>query len=200
MYTLISGSPKMSQSNSMYFINILKEKINNYELFELKKHSYNNVINSMNNSDSIVLAFPLYVDSPPSLTLQFLDYIIDNQINLKDKLIYVIINCGFREGTQNTTAVNIIKRWCEKTNAKFGCSIQIGAGEIVGKKKYKFISTNALKKLNEFINIVKNYQIKPDVITTVDILNNKLYCLLANISWTNHGKKYKLSKSDLMTK
>ena len=200
MYTLISGSPKMTQSNSMYFLNILKENINNYELFELKKHDYNDILNSINTSDAIVFSFPLYVDSPPSLTLEFLDYIIDNNIKLDNKLVYVIINCGFREGSQNNTAINIIKRWCEKTNAKYGCSIQIGAGEIVGKEKYKFISTKALNKLNEFINIVNDRHTKPDIITTVDILNNKLYCLLANISWTNHGKKYKLSKSDLISK
>lgn len=198
MYTLISGSPKMAQSNSMHFLNIIKEKLDNPNIFELKKHQYKEIINSINTSNTIVLAFPLYVDSPPSLTLKFLDYIIDNKINLDNKLVYIIINCGFREGEQNLTAVNIIKSWCEKTNSQYACSILIGAGEIVGKPKYKFISTKALKKLNEFANTIKNRQTKSDIITTVDILNNKLYCFLANTSWTNNGKKYKLSKTDLM--
>lgn len=198
MYTLISGSPKMTQSNSLYFLNIVKEKLDKSNIFELKRHRYDDIIDSINTSNTIVLAFPLYVDSPPSLTLKFLDYIIDNKINLDNKLVYIIINCGFREGEQNITAVNIIKRWCEKTNAQYACSILIGAGEIVGKPKYKFISTKALKKLNEFVDIIKNKQIKTDIITTVDILNNKLYCFLANKSWTNNGKRYKLSKKDLM--
>lgn len=198
MYTLISGSPKMIKSNSLYFLNIVKEKLDNQKVFELKRHRYDDIIDSINTSNTIVLAFPLYVDSPPSLTLKFLDYIIDNKINLDNKLVYIIINCGFREGEQNLTAVNIIKRWCEKTNSQYACSILIGAGEIVGKPKYKFISTKALKKLNEFADIIKNKQIKSDIITSVDILNNKLYCFLANTLWTNNGKKYKLSKIDLM--
>ena len=107
MYTLISGSPKMSKSNSLHFLNIVKEKLNKSNIFELKYHRYKDIIDSINTSNVIVFSFPLYVDSPPSLTLEFLDYIIDNNIKMNNKLVYIIINCGFREGEQNITAVNI---------------------------------------------------------------------------------------------
>ena len=197
MYTLINGSPKVNLSNSNYFLTKLKSNLDEYNLFELKKSQKEDIINSIKKSQVIVFAFPLYVDSPPSIVLDFLDYIVDNKINLKDKKVYIIINCGFREGTQNKTAINIIKTWCKRTKATYVCSILIGAGEIVGKEKYKYISTNATKKVNEFINIVKNKEIKEDIITTVDIMDNKIFCFLANISWTNNGKKFKLTKKDL---
>ena len=58
-------------------------------------HSYKDILNNVDISEIIILAFPLYVDSPNTITLKFLDYIYDNQINLANKSIYVIINCGF---------------------------------------------------------------------------------------------------------
>lgn len=189
MYTLICGSPKVGNSNSMYFLNIIKEKLNNYNIFELKNSNYNEILTSINNSASIVLAFPLYVDCPSSITLSFLDYIIDNNINLKGKIIYTIINCGFREGKQNITAVNIIKRWCIKTEAIYGTSIMIGAGEVVGKTKFKFISQKAIKEIKKFADTIKLKEIKDDVITTMDLFNNKMYCYVANLSWNKRGKK-----------
>lgn len=197
MYTLINGSPKMSSSNSNNFLKKLSSNLDAYSIFELKKSKKEDILKSINNSETIVFAFPLYVDSPPSIVLDFLDYIVDNKINLKSKLVYVIINCGFREGSQNITAINIIKNWCNKTNAKYGCSILIGAGEIVGKESYRYISTKAMKSLNRFNKIVKSKELEKDIITTVDLLDNKLYCFLANISWNNQGKKFKLSKKDL---
>lgn len=200
MYTLICGSPKTNNSNSMYFLNIIKEKLDNYNVFELKNNKYNQILDSINNSDSIVFAFPLYVDSPSSITLSFLDYIVDNNIDLQGKIIYIVINCGFREGEQNITAINILKRWCIKTKATYGSSIMIGAGEIVGKNKFKFISRKSLKEIKKFADTIKLKEIKNDVITTMDLFNNKMYCYIANLFWNKKGKKNNLSSSDLRIK
>lgn len=200
MYTLISGSPKPVLSNSLYFLNKIKNKLDNYKIYELKKDDYEEIIYSIEKSDVIVLAFPLYVDSPTSITLKFLDYIIDKDIDLQQKKIYVIVNCGFREGEHNITAIDIIKRWCVKTNSIYSGSILIGAGEIVGKKKYGYISKEALRKLKRFSEYISKKEICKDIITTMDYLNNKLYCYLANISWTKKGKNNNLDKKNLKIK
>lgn len=197
MYTLISGSPKIKPSNSMFFLNKVKQSLEEYSFFELKKHKYDEIIKSIEESQVIVLAFPLYVDSPPSLTLEFLDYIIENKIDLKGKYLYSIINCGFRDGKQNIVAANIISSWTKKVNAKYGGSILIGAGEIIGNKKYKYLSISAKKSINKFIKVIKNKELTQDIITTVDILNDNLYCFFANLSWTKNGKKFKLTKEEL---
>ena len=197
MYTLINGSPKINKSNSGYFLDTITKTLDKYNLFELKKDSYETIIDSINKSDTIVLAFPLYVDSPPSKVLSLLDYIIDNKINIKNKLIYVIVNCGFREGIQNKTAVDIIKLWCKKTNAKYMSSIQIGAGEIIGNKKYKIMSTTARRKLKKFSKIIKNKQKHSDIITTVDYLTNKTFCYVANIFWNKNAKTNNLTEKDI---
>lgn len=200
MYTLINGSPKPCGSNSSYFLKTISSYLNDYNFFELKKNKYEEILSSIYKSDVIVFAFPLYVDSPTSIMLNFLDYIIDENINISGKSIYVVINCGFREGEQNITAINIIKRWCEKVNAIFCSSILIGAGEIVGKKKYKYISLSANKNIKKFAKIIKSNQKHDDIITTMDLLNNEMYCYLANKSWCKRGKENKLSNTELRIK
>ena len=200
MYTLISGSPKPIDSNSMYFLKVISSYLDDFEIFELKKEKYESIVERIMKSDALILAFPLYVDSPTSITLSFLDYIFDQEIDLNNKKVYVVINCGFREGEQNLTALKIIKQWCKKVNAIYNGSILIGAGEIVGKEKYRLVSKKALKKLNEFADKIRLKKENQDVITTMDYLNNQGYCYLANLSWTKRGKINNLSIDNIRIK
>lgn len=200
MYTLINGSGKLNISNSFCFLELISTNLNNYSYFDLKRDDYDEILEDIKKSDVIIFAFPLYIDSPTSLTLEFLDYIIDKKIKLENKLIYAVINCGFRDGSQNITAVNIIKSWCLKVGAEYASSIMIGAGEVVGKDKFRFISKRALKDIKRFAEVVEFKQKEDDIITTVDLLNDKLYCLLANLSWIKKGRKNNLTNIDLRAK
>ena len=200
MYTLINGSPKLINSNSLYFLNIVNANLERTVLYELKKDSYEDICENIKLSDTVIFAFPLYVDSPPSITLKFLDYIIDKKIDVEGKNIYIIINCGFREGEQNITGLNVMKRLCNKTKAIYKGSILIGAVEIVVKSRYKLVSKKALKKIKEFSFYVMNKKLCSDIITTMDFLNNKIYCYMANLSWNKKGKKNKLTNQQLKIK
>ncbi|MDO4963389.1 MAG: hypothetical protein Q4E75_04760 [bacterium] len=200
MFTLINGSQKTNKSNSMYFLNYASKKLINTSIFDLKSNDYKDIIFSINKNKTIILAFPLYVDSPTSIVLGFLDYLYDNKINLANKNLYVIINCGFKEGEQNINAVNIIKNFCFKKNINYMGSIMIGAGEIVGKSKYKFICRKAYKRLNQFINCIKQNKKSGDIVTTMDIINSKMYCILANKSWNKKAKSNKLNYNDICKK
>ena len=200
MYTLISGSPKPNNSNSLYFLKKLCSDIDEYKIHKVKNKKYEEIVEDIKVSDTLVLAFPLYVDCPTSIMLDFFDYIVDEKIKLDDKLIYVVINCGFREGEQNKTAINVVKMWCNRVGARYGGSIMIGAGEVVGKEKFKFVSKKALKKLKEFSKCVRGKQKCNDIITTMDLVNNKWYCHMANLSWKKSCKKNKLTDSDVRVK
>ena len=197
MYTFINGSPKGSKSNTDMFFNKLCSGLNEYELFHLRKNSYDKILSSIIKSDCLVLGFGLYVDSPTNLMLSFMDYIYDNNINLKNKKVYSVINCGFKEGEQNLTAANIIKNWCNKVNAEYCGSLLIGAGEIVGKEKYKFLSHNVNKYLVKFKKVLNSKSSTKDIITTVNYLNNNLYCIVANLFWTKNAKLNGLTKNDV---
>ena len=197
MFTLINGSPRNNKSNSKYFLSFIEQKLDNYNLFYINKDKFCTILDSINTSDTIVFSFPLYVDSEPSSLLSFMDYIIDNNIDISNKKVYAVVNCGFLEGEQNITAIEIIKRWCYKTNTIYSGSILIGAGEIVGKKKYQLITKKALKKLNIFAENVLNKKEFDDILTTMSFMNPRLYCTLANISWAKNGRKNGLSNDEL---
>ena len=197
MYTLINGSQKNYKSNSRYFLDYISKYLDDYTIYNLKYDDFNEVIDSIINTDTIILAFPLYVDSPNSLTLKLLDYIYDTNIDLSNKKLYVIINCGFREGIHNITALNIIKNWTSKVNICYSGSILIGAGEIVGKEEYSYITSIARNKLKKFSKCIKKNKNIKDIITTMDLLTNRLYCMFANSSWTKKGKINNLTKDDL---
>ena len=193
MYTLLNGSQKNVVGNSRRFLDGVGNYLDEYEIYDLKKKNFKEIIKNIESSNAVVLAFPLYVDAPNSVTLSFLDYIYDSKIDLNGKSIYVIINCGFKEGEQNLTALNIIKRWCIKTNACYSGAI------LIGNPKFKFISTSALKRLKEFSICISNGVKSDDIITTIDLLSSKMYCKIANHSWTKKGKSNKLKKSDIMS-
>ena len=197
MYTLINGSQKNHKSNSRYFLDYISKYLDDYTIYDLKYDDFNNIVDSIINTDTIIIAFPLYVDSPNSLTLKLLDYIYDTNIDLSNKKLYVIINCGFREGIHNITALNIIKNWASKVNIEYSGSILIGAGEIVGKEKYSYITSIARNKFKKFSKCIKVNKNKKDIITTIDLLTNRLYCMFANSSWTKKGKINNLTKDDL---
>ena len=199
MYTLINGSQKNYKSNSRYFLDYISKYLDDYTIYNLKYDDFNDIIDSIINADTIIIAFPLYVDSPNSLTLKLLDYIYDNNIDLSNKKLYVIINCGFREGIHNITALNIIKNWASKVNIEYSGSILIGAGEIVGKEEYSYITSIATNKLKKFSKCIKKNKNIKDIITTMDLLTNRLYCMFANLSWTKKGKINNLTKDDLKT-
>ena len=198
MYTLINGSQKNHLSNSRYFLDYISNYLDDYTTYDLMYSKFEDIINSVIKSNIIILAFPLYVDSPNSLTLKLLDYIYDNKIDLSNKKLYVIINCGFREGTHNITAINIMKNWADKVNINYNGSMLIGAGEIVGKKSYSYITSIAISKLKKFSICIKDNKTSKDIITTMDLLTNKLYCMFANSSWTKRAKKNNLKKNDLL--
>ncbi len=197
MFTLINGSPRNNRSNSKYFLSFIEQKLDNYNLFYINKDKFCTILDSISISDTIVFSFPLYVDSEPSSLLSFMDYVIDNNIDISNKKVYTVVNCGFLEGEQNITAIEIIKRWCYKTNTIYSGSILIGAGEIVGKKKYQLITKKALKELNIFAENVLNQKKFDDIITTMSFMNPRLYCTLANISWSKNGRKNGLSNDEL---
>ena len=87
MYTIINGSPKTKMSNSKYFLNCISEYLEEYVMYDLKLDRYKDILDNIKLSDTVVIAFPLYVDCPNYLTLKFLDYIIDNDIDFASKRV-----------------------------------------------------------------------------------------------------------------
>lgn len=204
--SLINGSPKAKNSCSDYLLKEIKKLLaENNEIYEFNARAGILPIRSLetlNSSDAIVFAFPLYVDSLPSHFLRFLEAL---EIYFKSNenhtiRVYAISNCGFYEGKQNKTALKIIENWCHKCDLIFAQGLGIGAGPVA----------------NEFTNVELGHAIKKDIGLAINslcsnILNDgvcsniyasinyprRLYIFQGNNSWTSVARKNGLKKKDI---
>lgn len=202
---MIDGSPKVSKSNSEYFLNILSDFIESKDIVKYKlskKVDYEDIIKEINTIDTLVFAFPLYVDSLPSHVLEFLIMLEENfKDNLKGVNVYVIANCGFYEGKQNKIALNIMKCWCKKMNIKWAQGIGIGAGEMMGGLRNvpmgKGPNTNLGLALDNLAKNINENKSGDDIFTTSSMFPRFAFRLAANRFWISKANRNGLKKRDL---
>ena len=134
---IINASPRGQNNSRTDFIlsNFVKLLSNNVKI---TKYYSNDILNNPDlfeeviKNDTLLFASPLYADSLPSSTLRFLysfDNFLKKQNNNVNLNVYGIINCGFLEGIQNKTALQILKNFCKRTNLNWRFGLGIGAGE-----------------------------------------------------------------------
>ncbi len=201
---MIDGSPKVSKSNSEYFLNILSDFIESKDIVKYKlskKVDYEDIIKEINTIDTLVFAFPLYVDSLPSHVLEFLIMLEENfKDNLKGVNVYVIANCGFYEGKQNKIALNIMKCWCKKMNIKWAQGIGIGAGEMMGGLRNvpmgKGPNTNLGLALDNLAKNINENKSGDDIFTTPSMFPRFAFRLAANRFWISKANRNGLKKRD----
>ena len=202
---MIDGSTKVSKSNSEYFLNILSDFIESKDIVKYKlskKVDYEDIIKEINTIDTLVFAFPLYVDSLPSHVLEFLIMLEENfKDNLKGVSVYVIANCGFYEGKQNKIALNIMKCWCKKMNIKWAQGIGIGAGEMMGGLRNvpmgKGPNTNLGLALDNLAKNINENKSGDDIFTTPSMFPRFAFRLAANRFWISKANRNGLKKRDL---
>lgn len=189
---IINGSPKVSNSNSDFFIKELTSSFNNdiyitkYYVREIFKD--NSLLNDIIKNDKLVIVSPLYADSFPSITLQFLelfgDFLEKNDHSKID--VYGIINCGFFEGNQNRTALNILEHFCNRSNLKWQFGLGIGGGEYLSTSTETSPMSqslySALSILRNHIQDLENTK-HDNILLNPDKMSASLYRLSANLGW-----------------
>lgn len=188
MILYLNGSPKNKKSNSESFLKDIKAQDTKY----LYKDNFEGILKNIRVFTTIIFSFPLYVDSPPSKVIEFMEYIENNNINIKNKNIYVIVNCGFLESKHNNTACEIIKNFCFNTGAIYKGAFKIGAGEIIGKRKssllFRILSLAYNYKINIFKNFISNNE-DIELSTTIHPMTKRLYVFIVNMSFKSKIKK-----------
>jgi hypothetical protein len=131
---LVNGSPRQKAGSSEIIARALRGKLG-------AAHEYRTVFTASEEradaacaeSDLIVFAFPLYIDSLPFGLIRWL---CDFRRVLTESghgatPVYAIANCGFYEGEQNKTALDIMRNFCEATGLAWKGGIGIGTGEMI---------------------------------------------------------------------
>ncbi|SHL54985.1 Multimeric flavodoxin WrbA [Anaerocolumna jejuensis DSM 15929] len=162
---VINGSPKIKNGTSSFLLQKIESMISSEnEIFHyninknpLTAQQYRELCSM----DTLLFAFPLYIDAIPSHLFRMLAALEDYMKTERQNPIYVyaIINNGFYEGRQNHIAISILQNWCLRTGLQFGRGIGLGAGEMMnfiekvplGHGPQKNLG-NALRQLADSIN------------------------------------------------
>lgn len=135
---MICGSPRPQKSTSQYLLNALKEKLDaENEILVCHVSGVNSnveqvVLDNIEDAKVMVLAFPLYVDGIPGSLLKVLSNIESRIKEYKfDCKLYIMVNNGFYDVKQNSIAIDMVWKWCEKCGLKKGRALGVGAGEMV---------------------------------------------------------------------
>lgn len=128
---LIEGSPKAGESASGCLLAALKGVLDgSIQVVEMKLNKAPvDLYEQISECDSIVLAFPLYVDSVPAHVISFMLEMMGNVG--KPLNVYAIANNGFYEGKQTHVALEVVQNWCDRVGYVWRQGLGVGGGGIV---------------------------------------------------------------------
>ncbi len=129
---LINGSPKAKQSTSASILTDLKIALSeNAEIIQAELHKAvisEKDLEELRACDTLVFAYPLYVDGIPAHLLSCLMALENAPWQDRRVRVYGIVNCGFYEGIQAEPALKVLENWCVKAGFLWSGGIGIGGG------------------------------------------------------------------------
>lgn len=216
----VNGSPRSKNSCSQYIIDLLKELLDSnamqpddvYIAGCIKSNQEAGAFRKMADADSIIFAFPLYIDSIPSHMLSFLhqfDHYLKNDGFTNGKKgpdVYAIINNGFIEGQQNKNAARIMQHFTSSVGFNWRFAVGVGAGEFMRESKQDIPIQSKMKKkvYRAFMKLKKDIE-SNEVSCEKNIFSNPvmprtLFMFAAGRHWVRLGKKNNLKKKELYSR
>jgi multimeric flavodoxin WrbA len=204
----INGSPRKERSGSSYLlselVNLLDSNITTKEYYIDNLMKNKTLLDEIILYDKIIFVSPLYVDCFPSNMLEFMNIFEDfikNKNNLKIDM-YCLVNCGFLEGTQNRTAINIMKNYCMRLNFNWRFGLGIGGGEFMAGSRNMPLNSRMKKPVyNAFLALKKDIEntsnAPMDNILVSPKMPKFIYKLAGSMHWKSMAKKNNLKVKDL---
>jgi len=175
---VINGSHRAPLSNSRRFGKYLMKYMKTpSEEFLLNRNNHDEILKETFAAEKVVLLFPLYFDSPPSMLLTFLGRMEKMGQKYKGRpTVYVVINCGFAEHHHMEAAQRIIAYFLKKNGFPYGGAFMIGSGEAILDTPFRMLVTSKMKAFARAIDGGKplnlSTQMPVPTILFVKIVNN----------------------------
>lgn len=204
----VNGSPRKERSGSSFLINeltkLLSSNVNTKEYFISNLIKDDTLLKEIITYDKIIFVSPLYADCFPSAMLEFMAT-FENFVKCKNNVqldMYCMINCGFLEGTQNKTAISIMKNYCQRLNFNWRFGLGIGGGEFMTGSKDMPLNSRIKKPVyNAFLTLkedIENTSNKPvDNILVNAKIPKFIFKIAGNAGWKSMAKKNNLKAKDL---
>ena len=136
MILMLNCSYKASDSNTQFFLELLKEKLDGESrIIPLKKvlsGGFAEFLHKLEAAEAFVIGAPLYVDGLPAQAVKLLELLLlCDKTPLDRKPVYVVSNLGFFEGEQICNLFDIVRNWCTRMGMTYGGGIAVGAGPMI---------------------------------------------------------------------
>ncbi|MHA1953540.1 MAG: hypothetical protein ACXAAM_02205 [Candidatus Heimdallarchaeaceae archaeon] len=155
--TFLMCSPRAEKSAShslgSYVTSLLEEKgisQKSFRIYQTLKDAkkIDTMIESINDSEIIVLSSPLYIDTAPHMTIKLMDFITEKnkegKIGKKDRLLFAISNAGYLEYYHNNIALKVYEQFAKQNGFTWAGGLPIGAA-----------GTYALYPIPEFLKMLE---------------------------------------------
>ena len=130
---LLNGSPR--RGNSLSLITHMSELLTGRGLECRILHAgivpIDELLAALSAADSVILGFPLYVDSLPGSLTRILER-ISEEFRGDGRSFTAIVNCGFPESGQANVALGITKQFALSTGFRWLGGLAMGAGGSIG--------------------------------------------------------------------
>jgi len=128
-------------------------------------------------SNLIILAFPLYVDSLPSQVIETLELIAEHvkgKQDLAEKSFVAISNSGFPEAKQNIIALAVCRLFANQVGFKWSGGLSTGGGEMISGQPFSELGGRVRSKM-------KALEIAADALAKGDPIPEKAVALMSKL-------------------
>ena len=117
MILMLNCSYKAKDSNTQYFLELLKKELGAVEtdiinIRDVLNGGFSEFIDKLTQAEAFVIGAPLYVDGLPAQAVKLLEMLLEaGNDSLSGKRVYVVSNLGFYEGAQICNLFDIVRNW-----------------------------------------------------------------------------------------
>jgi hypothetical protein len=204
---LFIGSPHGFNSTSNSLGTYLLDKLQNggYEISKMhaqaaihNQEKQAEMLSQVADSDLLILAFPLYVDSLPAGLILALEKIAENhkkKAPTKHLRFLAIVNNGFPDSKQNATAISICKQFSKEAGYEWAGGLTLGAGAMInGVPLEKAPMMKNVKKALDLTaqNLLEGSTVSKEAteLMAKTVMPKFLLTMFANMGWKSMAKPY----------
>ncbi len=211
---ILIGSPKGKKSASNNITSYIEKEFNKRGIKAQKEYIVNykdpetlqELMERVNQNDILVIVAPLYIDSIPAITINFMEkyYNYRNANPKSEQKLLAIFNSGFPEPNHNDLALAMCKNFAFQSNIEWVGGITIGMGaafEHRSLEKSGGMSKNLRKGLDSMIeSLSKDDPVPPEAMLIASkplmplILSKFVMRFFGNMMWKKRVKNKKTQK------
>lgn len=200
------GSPKSKKSSSSAIAfrisDTLHKYITQYRALDIvNSPNKDDIVNDILQAETLLIIFPLYVDSLPGSLLETMVDLERTLLNSTKSLpkVYAICNCGFYDAEQTATALEIIENYCNKTGLAWQYGIGIGCGGMIAEEPSNIEAPGPLGEVFKALSklckdITQGNTVKKENIFVKASIPRFIYHLGGNLGWNRMSKKNNAKK------